>query len=279
MNFRIIVGNEPYLINKYIDEQTSGYTVNRVDSFSSNEVILLRQLSIFGNNAVVIENDLPKEQEKDLVDMIKANVDIPGILFYVPRKVDKKRRVFKLTDNIVSIKKPEVLEVFETLIEACQTNDVAYKVENLQYLLDYSEYLEEDSISLYDLIGVIRSTSGNEITKEHINISVQRSTKDNAFELINLIPKREELIEYMNRLSSNPYQIIGALSYAFRIMAKLKLSQNIGISDYQKRIYSPLAERWDYKQIVAKLKMLNSLKEIHETKDVARALILATLLE
>lgn len=279
MNFRIIVGNEPYMIDKYIKENTSGYTVNRVDCFSSNEVMLLRQLSIFGNNAVVIENDLPKEQEKELVSMIKGKVEVPGILIYVPKKVDRKKTIFKLTENIITIKKPKVEDIFLTLIEACDTNNVPYKAETLQYLLDYSEYLTEDSISLYDLTGAIRSTSGNEITKEHIELSIQRSSKDNAFDLINLIPKREELIEYMNRLSSNPYQIIGALNYAFRIMAKLKLSQNIGVNSYQKKNFQKLAERWEYKQIVTKLKMFNTLKETHETKEVARALILATLLE
>lgn len=279
MKYQILTGNEPYLLNQYIAKETKNHTVVRSNVFTSEEIVLVRQLSIFGANAIVIEGDLSKEQEAELYSMIDGNVDINGLLFYVPTKVDARKKIFKLQQCIVKFTKPSVEEVFKILIEECNANMVPYKTETLQYMLDYSEYFEEDSISLYDLIGVIRSTSGNEVNKEHINNSIQRSSKDNAFELIKLISKRDELIDYMNRLSSNPYQVIGALNYAFRLMAKLKLSENIGISNYQKKQYRELSERWEYSEIVSKLKMFNSLRQTHETKEVARALILTTLLE
>ena len=279
MSYRILIGNEPYLINKYIKEQTHGYIIHSSDSFTSKEEMLVKQSTLFGNNAVVIEGNLSKEQEKELMKVIKDDIEVPGILYYVPAKEDTRKSIFKMKQSIIKIGKPDIEEVFNILISTCTMNSVKYTAENLQYLLDYSEYFQDDAISLYDLIGVIRSTSGNEITQEHIRNTVQRSAKDDAFGLIRLIGKNEELIEYMNRLSTNPYQLIGALTYGFRIMAKLKISSDIGVTPYIKNTYRPLSEEFEYKQIVQKLKELILLKEQHHSKDVAKSLILATLIE
>jgi hypothetical protein len=279
MKYRIVVGNEPYLIDQYIAKEVKNYTVKYSDVFTSEEILLLRQLSIFDKNAVVVGKNLCKEQEADLLSMIKENFDISGLLFYVPEKLDARKKIFKLQNHLIRFDKPSIEEVFSILIEACDENDVPYKATTLQYLIDYSEYYEEDKISLYELLNVIRTTAGNEITEEHINKTMQRCAKDNAFELIKLIADRDKLIEYMNRLTINSYQIIGALNYSFRIMAKLKLSDNININSYVKRQYMELSERWEYNEIVDKLKQFYNLKQAHETNDVAKALILKTLLE
>lgn len=278
MTIEIIVGNEPYLIDKRVKELAIGYEVVKSYCFSEEEVTALKQKSLFGDSAVIIYGKIDKDSENLFERYIESESSLDSVLVYVPGYEDKRKRIFK-SKFVNQINKPEKVVLLNILSNAMEENNIPYDKKILDYLVDYSEYYDENSVTLYDLLGVIRASSGTALTKEHIERNVIRSEKDNAFKLISLVGKKEELIAYMGRLSTNPYAIIGALLYSFRIMAKLKISDNIGINSYQLNQYSEIKNRWSLDEIITKMKLLNELKVNHESKEVMKSLILSILLE
>ncbi len=277
MKLEIVIGNEPYLIDEYVKNQINGYEVNRVSSFTEEELLLVRQKTIFGKNAVIITENVDKEQESRIEKLINQDPDYPGILLYVPRVVDKRKKLFK-SKAVIKINKPSLNEAMTVLSNVAFENQVDYEKEVIEFLIDYSEYSTEDAMSLYDLIGVIRAVSGGELTEEHIKSNLQRTDKEDAFKLITLIGKKDQLVEYMSRLKTNPYMMIGALLYAFRIMAKLKLSNDIGVSQYVKSQYTHLSENWTLSELFSKMKALNEIKTGHESTEVMKSLIIMVLI-
>lgn len=278
MKIEILTGNEPYLIDKHIQTVTEGYEILRSNTFSFEEISYLRQISLFGRYAVVVTGALNKESEELLESFIKGNHDFDSMLLYVPGYEDKRKKLFKL-DIVNNVKKPTANMLKEFLADRMEENNVPYNFETLNFLIEYSEYLDDDKVSLYDLLGVIKATTGTAITKQHIERTFARSAKEDAFKLISLLRQKDELIMYMNRLSTSPYAIIGALIYSFRIMAKLKLSKDIGIGSYQMAQYEKHVDLWGLEQLVEKIKLLNALKENHEPAMVMKGMILATLIE
>ena len=278
MKIEILTGSEPYLIDKHVQTVTEGYEVLRSNTFSYEEISYLRQISIFGRHAVVVLGTLNKESEELLEAFIKCAPDHESMLLYIPGYEDKRKNLFKL-DIVNNFKKPSA-DVLKDLLVACmKENNVPYDRETLDFLIEYSEYLDDDKVSLYDLIGVIKATTGTAITKHHIERTFTRSAKEDVFKLISLLGQKEELIMYMNRLTTSPYAIIGALMYSFRIMAKLKISRDIGIGSYQMAQYEKYVNLWSFEQLVEKMKLLNDLKEKHEPTLVMKGMILAALIE
>lgn len=274
----IIIGNDAYLIDQKVKQLTRDFDVIRISVFTETEILALRQQSIFGKNALVISGKLDKASEDLLERFLLEDHELQNALIYVPGYEDRRKKIFKM-NCVRRIEKLGISELKKLLTGILAENNIPMNDEVLTYLIEYSEYESEPSISLYDLIGVIKTSSGSPLTKDHIEKNLLRGEKDDAFKLIHLIGNKEALIEYMARLNSNPYMIIGALLYAFRIMAKLQINNDIGITSYQLNQYQPLKEKWTLEVIIEKMKVLNNLKEQHESKEVMKALIFSALVE
>jgi len=272
----IIISDDVYLADQRVAQLTEGYDLVRTSSFTEAEITILRQQSLFGKTAVVVSGKLDKSEEELLQRFLDEDHRLTSALIYLPGYEDYRKKIFK-SNHTLKCEKLKGSELLNFLVQIGKDNFVPVDTEILRYLIEYSEYESDPKISLYDLIGVIRSSTGSVLTKEHIEKNLIRSDKEDAFKLIQLIGDNDGLVEYMDRLNANPHMIIGALLYAFRIMAKLKISSDIGINSYQMNQYMLIKDKWSLEQIVEKMKLLNMLKEQHESNDVMRALILSVL--
>ena len=273
---KIIVSEDVYLADQRVAQLTEGYDLVRTSSFTEAEITILRQQSLFGKTAVVVSGKLDKSEEELLEKFLDEDHRLTSVLIYLPGYEDHRKKIFR-SKHTLKYEKLKGSELLNFLVQIGKDNFVPADTEIIRFLIEYSEYESEAKISLYDLIGVIRSSTGSVLTKEHNKKNLVRSDKEDAFKLIQLIGDNEGLVNYMGRLNANPHMIIGALLYAFRIMAKLIISSDIGITSYQMNQYMLVKDKWSLEQIVEKMKLLNMLKEQHESNDVMRALILSVL--
>lgn len=274
----IVISEDVYLADQRVAQLTKDFDVVKTSSFTEAEITILRQQSLFGKTAVVVSGKLDKSEEELLEIFLDEDHSLNSALIYLPGYEDRRKKIFK-SKLIVKCEKIKGDDLLNFLVHTGKDNSVPVDTEIIRYLIEYSEYESEPKISLYDLIGVIKTSAGTALTKEHIEKNLIRSEKEDAFKLIQLIGDSEGLIEYMGRLTANPHMIIGALLYAFRIMAKLKLSSDIGITSYQMNQYMLVKDRLSLEQIVDRMKLLSRLKEQHESKEVMRAFILSVLME
>lgn len=274
----IIISEDQYLADQRAKVLTNDYDIVRATSFTENEISILRQRSMFGRTAVILNGKLEKSDEEMLEMFLSKEHDLSSALIYSPGYDDRRKKIFK-SEHVVRLEKPKGPELFSLLVQISTDNNVKVDEEVIDYLIDYSEYESDSKISLYDLMGAIKASAGTPLTKEHIEKNLVRSEKDDAFKLIQLIGDTNGLTEYMSRLTANPHMIIGSLLYAFRIMAKLKISNDIGISSFQTSQYLLIKDRWSLEEIISKMKLLTQLKGEHEGSGVMRALILSILLE
>lgn len=274
----IILGDDAYLVDERVKLLTKDFNVVRTSSFTEAEISSLRQQSLFGNTAVLVSGKLDKASEDLLESFFEQEQNLQSALIYIPGYEDRRKKLFK-SRFVNKIEKLKNVELLKFLKKVAEENNIRKDDDMLGFLIEYSEYEKEPLISLYDLIGVIKSSAGSALTTTYIIKSVIRSEKEDAFKLIQFIGNKEALMNYMGRLSTNPYQIIGALLYAFRIMAKLKLSNDIGITSYQMNQYHLVKDKWTLNELVDKMKVLSNLAEQHESKEVMKALVLYALVE
>lgn len=279
MSLKILVGSEPYLKDQFILEHAGEDTIERTHQFLQDEFMKLKQVSFFGGTTLVVSGNLNKESEAYLQSVLELVEVASNKLIFMPEDYDKRKKIFKLEHAIVKCDKLTKTACIALLTKEAELNYAKASGAVLEYLVDYSEYLESDSISLYDLLGVVRGCEGSTLTTEHIDAVFCRPDKDNAFKMIELMNQKAALADYIQRLSVHPQAMIGALTYALRIMAKLKISTDIGISSYQMGQYLPLAERYTLKNLVDKLEALAALKHSYAPKEAQKSLIFSILIQ
>lgn len=281
MNKEILVGLERYKINKYLYQVLEGYSLIKANGiFTDEEVAVLKQQQLFQKKAVVVTGALDKGSYQRLENVL-LNDEICNLLVFIPDDEDKRRKIFK-TKMVKRFDKLSEKELRLFIEKVAFENNVATDKSTVDFLIQYSEYLESKEINLYHFEGLIRACSGGALTLEHIKSNFQRSPKENAFLLLDQL-HNGDFSDYFERLDVNPYALVGALMYTFRILFKLKLvpqikPHEIGISSYQLSKYQN-HQYWSSKQLIEKLKILENLKTHHESETVMKSIIFSLLVD
>lgn len=277
MSLKILVGNEPYLKQQFVNSFSEEFNIERTNQFLMDDHLKLKQMSFFGSTVLIVSGKLSKESEVFMASVLDEIISHENTLIYVPEEVDRRKNIFKLDEYIMSFTKLKNNDLREFLKTEAIANNVTVNMETLEFLIEYSEYEEVDSVTLFDLVGFIRGCSGTCLTDDYIKSVVCRPEKDNAFKVIELMSQPAELSEYLNRLAIHPQAMIGALVYGLRIMAKLKISQDFGLGSYQMNQYLPLSKRYTLCTIVDKLEALSTLRTSFAPKEAQKSLIYAIL--
>jgi len=279
MNFEILIGNDVYYVDDYLRDFAVGDNVLVADKFTGEELAFLSQTSFFCDEKLLVLKG--KLDAKPVQKLLKAvDDDVTGTIYYVPGYFDKREKLFKLNQYFRTFNKLDHESLVEAIVLDARTENVSVTDEAIAFLIDYSEYLFEDAISYYDILNCIRAVTGSELTVESIMKNFIRSEKDDAFKLLSLLDERKALTEYMNRLKSNPHNMIGALLYGLRVMTKLKYQdQDLGANHYHISNYKYLSNKFPPRTLVTAMGKLNEIRNLKESKEVLVSLILSVLLD
>lgn len=243
----LIYGDEPFLINKKIDEIINIDSVIVYDmEVSSMEDVKEEAISfsmfsdskdILCNNCNFLTSSLDnKEYSEILIDILNKPIDNRLILI-VNGKVDERKKAVK---ELIKIGK---VFVFNALKDYEMTKYIGEQFKKKGYQIDISTinyfqnyvgnnlYIINNEIEKMDLY-----KEDNVVTKEDINAVSSKAIEDNIFELIDAvvnknIDKALKIYDDLILMNEDEVKLISILADQFRLIFQTKNLYNLGFSE------------------------------------------------
>ena len=271
MKNKLLIGAEKYLLDGYLEDIKKNSFAETLYEFSSDDEVKLSQKSFFGEVTLIVRGDLNKADEERLLK--NMSVDCVNTLIWVPDKVPKKK-IREQLENVISFDKLQLPQLEAAVREICEDNGVQISKEDIRFLIDYSEYSTEESVTMHNLVNFIKIVSGQTVSRKTIQDFYFRNSKEDAFKILSFVGNETALCDYISRLSVDAGQLINSILYILKIVAKLKISDDIGLEQWAIARYQHFKEKLDYTSLVEMIRLLDDLREQRVSEDIAKAMII-----
>ncbi len=240
----LIYGEEPYLINKKIDEiiDFSNAVIYDMSTSSMEEVREdVMSYSLFSNNKdILCKNCLfltASTSDKDnitiLEDILKVKLD-NRLILSVESEVDGRKKIVK------DLLKLGTSYTFIKLKEYEITNYIGEEFKRLGYKIDLStlNYFQKFignnlSIISKEIEKMILFKDNKEITKEDINQISSKTLEENIFELVDAVINKKinkalNIYDDFQIINEEEIKLISMLGDQFRLIFQVKTFYNMG---------------------------------------------------
>lgn len=244
----LIHGNEPYLINKKVQEYSNieypEFNLNKITLFGESEIDICNQLPFSAEKKVVILTPSEKFDNSLLLKYLKNETTSTELLVVLP-SVDKRTNLYK------HFQKKNSLICLNKLTEKELLNFITCYIGNkmnsatMQHLINRIDYFHNENSTLYDVVNSLDKLmlyTDEQLSDEVIDLLIEKSISTNIFALIGHILKgdRKQAQSLFSDLLINNAAIalISLLLSNFRQLYKIKLvaeangTINLGISPY-----------------------------------------------
>lgn len=249
-NVYLIYGNDYSLIKREIDKLTIGISdiikydlsVDKIDIVLDDACLI----SIFGDKKVIIgENALfltgatsnINHNLDYLTNYINDNNENIVILTVLSDKLDERKKIVKLIKekaNVIQKKEIDEKNLSSFVIEEFKQNGYEIEFKTAKYFVDYVGKNVDILLSEISKM-IIYKDEDKRVTKEDIDLISCRGFKDNIFDLIDGIMRKDfkKIFDCYNDLiiiGEEPIKIIATLGSQFAFIYQVKLLSNSGKS-------------------------------------------------
>jgi len=239
MAIHLIYGSEPYLIQLAIDKLLPEGETVRYQEFSSEAVMKLSSLSLFGNMSLLVTVDNLKALDQKC---FWSYIDIPSkdaLLVIWVRDVDKRLSAYARLQKTPTVIMQEInkadektMKKFIQSVAARRGSSIADS--EIQKILELSAYQYDPNVTMYTIGNMLTNLiDGMEvtgpITAEDIERTFQKKDMVNKYGVAALLEKRDRGQLY--KLAPFLQEENGAIPFLMLLMRELRVA-------YKSRIYS-----------------------------------------
>lgn len=239
MAIHLIYGAEPYLIQLAIDKLLPEDGTARYQEFSSETVMKLSSLSLFGEASVLVTVDNLKALDQkcfwNYIDLPSKN----SLLVIRVRNVDKRLSAYARLRKTPTVMMQEINKADGKTMERFIQSIVAHRGSSvtdgeIRKILELSAYQYNPDMTMYTISNMLTNLiDGMEvigpITAEDIERTFQRKDMVNKFGIAVLLEKRDRGQLY--KLAPFLREESGAIPFLMLLMRELRIA-------YKSRIYS-----------------------------------------
>ena len=262
----LLHGNEPYLLNQYINEiiEKTNFpemNVSKFEVFDADALLACDQLPVMNDyRVVIIEGDLFKTKNELLLDYIKK--DSPKtMLLLVPTNIHRGKSLYKVCKDAKGIKEfmklgqpknsfspVDIKPLYSFINDRISNAGGSISFKDTEHLISRIGYFENDLVCLYDVISSIDKLVlyNKNITRKSIDTLIKKSTNENVFLLIDFLIKKDskgafEHLKGLLETNSSPIALMSLILRHYRLLYKVscydtkdkkKIASDLGISPY-----------------------------------------------
>lgn len=186
---KILFGNEPYVIDKAIEEEEKKISQREInvsfcEGLSSEVLALCRTYPFLDARRLVVVT------VESLTDEVKKFLDIPDFtsLFILPEKVSQQTKLFKELKSAQFIEEKnklseKQLQVF--VLRFLKANGGKITEKAFRFLMERTSYLEDSNVNLYTIEVYLKQLLllGSAITEKEIERIIPPTSKEDVFVL------------------------------------------------------------------------------------------------
>lgn len=248
----IIYGDEPYIIEKWIQKQGSNsneWNTSYFEELTEEVFDLAKQYPFMSYKRVIVVKIKTLGNNEAFLSYLENPLDSTDLIL-VPQTIDKRSNVYKRCKKLNLLK--ECNKLNDALLRKFVGNLVQLQngiisEEMYLYFIQRIGYFSDERVTLYDVVNAIKQLlfSSKEVTEEIISTLVEESFHEKTYVLTKYLFQKDtkQLFYHLERFLQEGESPIGMLSLVlrnFRILYKKYLyadqkdiSNQLGISSYQ----------------------------------------------
>lgn len=248
----IIYGDEPYIIEKWIQKQGSNsneWNTSYFEELTDEVFELAKQYPFMSDKRVIVVKIKTLGNNEALLSYLENPLDSTDLIL-VPQTIDKRSNVYKRCKKLNLLKECNKLNdasLRKFVGNLVQLQNGIISEEMYLYFIQRIGYFSDERVTLYDVVNAIKQLlfSSKEVTEEIISTLVEESFHEKTYVLTKYLFQKDtkQLFYHLERFLQEGESPIGMLSLVlrnFRILYKKDLyadqkdiSNQLGISPYQ----------------------------------------------
>lgn len=290
-NVYLFFGKEKYIMdqlikfikNNLVEKNYKEFNLNIVD-YNKNEIKKILNncdtLPFMSDYTYTIVKNMDLKLSKQEIENLESYISDPNksnvLIFKVNKKVDKRKKTFKLFKkhaNIIDFRKLSKNELRKWVKKYINNKDKNINNKVLDYFLKESGYLFKNSKhDLYNikqnLDKIVNYSPNDKIDKKSIDKFIKKPIENNIFKLVDHIFDKKideslDILDKMYKENESLIMILFMIIKQFRVIYKIKLLSDFGIS-YKKgskmiKVHSYVAKKAFYQGKKIKYKKLNEI--------------------